>query len=39
MGTFQNQLRRFSDEINEKLEKIKKDFMEQLILLKIKSPK
>jgi len=25
-GTFQNQLRRFSDEINERLENIKKDY-------------
>jgi len=30
MGTFQNQLRRFSDEINERIENIKKDFTEQL---------
>jgi len=30
MGTFQNQSRRFSDEINKRLEKIKKDFMEQI---------
>jgi len=30
VGTFQNQLRRFSDEINERLENIKKDFTGQL---------
>ena len=30
MGTFQNQLRRFSDEINERIESIKKDFTGQL---------
>ena len=30
MGTFQNQLKRFRDEINERLEKIKKDFTEQV---------
>ena len=30
MGTFQNQLRIFNDEINERLEKIKKDFTGQL---------
>jgi len=29
-GTFQNQIRRFSDEINERLENIKKDFTGQL---------
>ena len=29
-GTFQNQLRRFSDEINERLENIKKDYTGQL---------
>ena len=33
MGTFQNQIRKFSDEINERLEKIKKDFTEQINII------
>jgi len=33
MGTFQNQIRKFSDEINERLEKIKKDFTEKINII------